>query len=183
MQVVLHQAAAERRLHAPLRGSLVLGRQAVGQPVQSRVEGPGHVGVGRLGPLAEGRGGAWREAVDERGEEVGVAGLSRLDQTVHVDAEGHLLEGAGESTRGEVLEPGEQRQIQLVTTVPTQHVHAEQHLSLCDLLACSFTLKQQGQTECIGVYYRQQTQTECIGTYYTQQSHTEHISWEDIKPN
>lgn len=70
-----------------------------------------------------------------------MAGFAGLHQPVHVDVEGLLLEGAGEGTWGEILQPGEERQIQLVAAVPAQQIHAKQHLTLCDLLPCCFTLQ------------------------------------------
>lgn len=70
-----------------------------------------------------------------------MAGLAGLHQAVHVDAEGLLLEGAGEGARREVLKPGEQRQVQFIAAVPAKQIHAEQHLALCDLLAGGFALE------------------------------------------
>lgn len=93
-----------------------------------------------MGPVSEGRGGTRRQAADERREEVGVARPAGLHQAVHVDAEGLLLEGAGEGPWREVLQPGQQRQVHLVAAVPAQQVHAEEHLPLRDLLAGRFAL-------------------------------------------
>lgn len=141
MHIILHEAPAESRLHIRLHSPLVLGCQPVGQAVQSWVEGSRHVGVRRMRPVAKGRGGARREAVDQRSEEVGVARLAGLHQTVHVDVEGLLLEGTGEGPRGEVLQPREQRQVEFIAAVPAQQIHAEQHLPLSDLLASRFALE------------------------------------------
>lgn len=70
-----------------------------------------------------------------------MAGLAGLHQAVHVDAEGLLLEGAGEGAGREVLKPGEQRQVQFIAAVPAEQIHAEQHLALRDLLAGGFALE------------------------------------------
>lgn len=78
-----------------------------------------------------------------------MAGLAGLHQTVHVDVEGLLLEGAGEGTWREVLQPGEQRQIKFITAIPTEQIHAEQNLTLCDLLTSCFTLQNRNR----GVFF------------------------------
>lgn len=70
-----------------------------------------------------------------------MAGLAGLHQTVHVDVEGLLLEGTGEGTWREVLQPGEQRQVKFIAAIPAKQIHAEQHLALCDLLTSCFTLE------------------------------------------
>lgn len=70
-----------------------------------------------------------------------MAGFAGLHKAVHVDAEGLLLESAGEGAQRQVLQPGEQRQVQFVAAVPTEQIHAEQHLALCDLLARRFALE------------------------------------------
>lgn len=125
MNITLHQASTESWFHVDLRASLVLCSQAVWQSVQSRVEGSGHVGVGWVRPLTERWSRAWGEAVDKRCKKVGVTGLAGLDQTVDMDAEGLLLKGAWKCTRGKILQPGEQRQIQFIATVPAEQVYAE----------------------------------------------------------
>ena len=127
------------RHHLPATGSLILAWQPERQPVQRRVQRAWHVCVSGL-RATQWRGGVRRQFADERGEEVGVAGLCRLDQAVHVDVELLLLEGAGEDGLGEVLHPGEQRQIQVVTAVTAQHVDTQEHLALCDLLTCRLAL-------------------------------------------
>lgn len=124
----------------------VLARQAIGQAVQGRVEGARHVGVGRLGPAKWGRR-VRGQLADERGEQVTVAHLSGLDESVHVDIEQLLLEGAGKDAVAQVLHPGQQRQIQVVTAVPAEHVHPEEDLALRDLLARSFALRRTSHTE------------------------------------
>ena len=70
-----------------------------------------------------------------------MASFGGLDQAVHVDAEGLLLKGTGEGPGGEVLEPGEQGEVHLVTAVTAQNIHPQEHLALCDLLPCGFTLE------------------------------------------
>lgn len=92
-------------------------------------------------PLAKGGGRAGGQAVDQWSEQVSVARLAGLHQAVHVDVEGLLLEGAGEGPRRDVLQPGEQGQVQLITAIPTEQIHTEQHLPLCDRLTSGFTLK------------------------------------------
>lgn len=139
--IIFHQTPAEGRLHICLHSSLVLGRQTVGQAIQSWVQGPGHVRVRWMRPLAEGWGRAGGQAVNQRSEKVGMAGLAGLHQTVHMNVEGLLLEGAGEGTWREVLKPGEQRQVKFITAIPTEQIHAKQHLTLCDLLTSCFTLE------------------------------------------
>lgn len=51
-----------------------------------------------------------------------------------MDVELLLFKGAGEDAVGEVLHPGEQGQVQVITTVTAQHVNTEENLALCDLL-------------------------------------------------
>lgn len=58
-----------------------------------------------------------------------------------MDVELLLFEGAGENAVGEVLHPGEQRQVEVVTTVTAQHVHTQQDLALRDLLTGRLALK------------------------------------------
>lgn len=140
MHIILHKTPTEGRLHVGLHPSPVLSCQTVGQSVQSRVEGSGHVGVCRMRPLAERCGRARGQTVDQWSEEVSVAGLAGLHQAVHVDVEGLLLEGAGEGTWREVLQPGEQRQVKFIAAVAAKQIHAEKHLTLCDLLTSCFTL-------------------------------------------
>lgn len=122
--------------------SFILARQPIGQAIQCWVQGARHVGVCRLGAAQRG-GGVWRQFADERCKEVRVASLCGLDQAVHVDVELLLFEGAGEDTVGEVLHPGEQRQVQVITTVTTQHVNAQEDLALCDLLTRRLALCRQ----------------------------------------
>lgn len=120
-------------------GSLVLTRQTVGQTVQGWVQGPRHVGVCRLRTSQWG-GRIRRQFADERGEEVSVASLSGFDHAVHVNVEMLLFEGAGEGALREFLHPAEHGEVDVITAVTTQHVHAQEDLTLCDLLTCGFTL-------------------------------------------
>lgn len=130
----------------PATRPLILARQAVGQPIQSWVQRPGHVGVcGLRAPKWRGR--VRGEFADERGEQVGIAGLSWLDQAVDMDVELLLFKGAGENTVGEVLHPGEQRQVQIVAAVTAQHVDTQKDLALCYLLACCLALHTHKKTQ------------------------------------
>lgn len=119
---------------------LLLTHQPGGQPVQRRVQGARHVGVGWLGAAQRG-GRVGGQLADEWGEEVAVAGLCRFDQTVHVDVELFLLEGAGEDSVAKVLHPGQQREVQVIAAVTAQHVDAQEDLALGDLLACRLALQ------------------------------------------
>lgn len=134
-----HRRDPFTRRYFPGARSFILAGEPVGQPVQRWVQGARHVGVSGL-RAAKGGGGVWRQFADERGEEIRVAGLSRLDQAVYVDVELLLFEGAGEDGLGEVLHPGEQRQVQVVAAVTAQHVDTQEDLALCDLLARRFAL-------------------------------------------
>lgn len=126
--------------HLPNARSFILAGQPIGQPVQRGVQGAGHVGVRRL--RAPKWGGRVRgKFADKRGKEVGVAGLGRLDQTVDVDVELLLLEGAGENTVGQVLHPGQQREVQVFAAVTTQHVNTQEHLPFSDLLTGRLALR------------------------------------------
>jgi len=118
--------------YLPTTRSLILTRKPIGQPIQRRVQGAGHVRISGLG-AAEGGGGVRREFADQRGEEVSVASLSGLDQAVYVYVELLLFKGAGENAVGEVLHPGEQRQVQVIAAITAQHVNTQEDLTLCDL--------------------------------------------------
>lgn len=134
-----HGRDAFGRHHVPAACPLILAGQSVRQPVQRWVQGARHVGVSGLGAAQRGRG-VRRQFTDERGEEVGVACLSGLDQAVHVNVEQLLFEGTGEDAVAQVLHPGEQGQVQVIAAVAAQHVHPQEDLALCDLLAGSFAL-------------------------------------------
>lgn len=135
-----HGRDAFTRRYLPATRSLILAGQPVRQPVQRRVQGARHVGISGLG-AAQWGGRVWRQFADKRGEEVSVASLCGLDQAVHVDVELLLFEGTGEDAVGEVLHPGEQGQVQVVTAVTTQHVDPQEDLALCDLLPCRLALR------------------------------------------
>ena len=121
------------RSYLPAACSLILARQPIRQSIQRWVQGAWHVGVSGLGAAQRG-GGVWGQFADKWREEVSVAGLCRLHQTVHVDVELLLLKGAGEDAVGEVLHPGEQWQVHVVAAVTAQHVDAKKDLALSDLL-------------------------------------------------
>lgn len=99
-----------------------------------------------------------------------MAGLAGLHQAVHVDAEGLLLERAGEGARSEVLKPGEQRQVQFIAAVPAKQIHAEQHLALCDLLAGRFALEKKKRV--IRTDQECNTQSFCWCTWQNSTQHS-----------